>query len=296
MSSIFETHAHYDDEAFDQDRDKLLRELPIHGIEPVINVGSTLYGARKSLELAHTYPYVYAAVGIHPSEIVDFYRKEDEAVETEEGAVSPDDVANESAKTEEERVLPPTDAEDEAVWQWLWEACDDKKTLAVGEIGLDYYWEKDEEVRERQRYWFARQIDLAAEKGLPVIIHSREACEDTLTEMRRAAKLGVRGVIHCFSYSREIAEEYIKLGYYIGIGGVVTFKNAKKLKEIAETIPLNCILTETDCPYLAPEPFRGERNDSMLLPYVVQRIAKIREITEDEVIEVTAANARKLFL
>ena len=298
MHTIFETHTHYDDEQFDEDRDVLLSNMPAHGIEPLINVGSTFDGAKKSLELAHKYPYVYAAVGIHPSEIGDFGESVDVGA-IEQPGTSPGGVTAEQSTTSSEiepAELPESSANENEVLRWLRSAADDKKTVAVGEIGLDYYWEKDEAVRSHQRYWFARQIDLAAECALPVIIHSREACEDTLREMRRAASLGVRGVIHCFSYSREIAEEYTKLGYYIGIGGVVTFKNAKKLTEIVKTIPLERILLETDCPYLAPEPFRGKRNDSMLLPYVVQKIAKLREITEDEVIEVTHANARRLFL
>lgn len=256
---IFETHAHYDDERFDSDRVELLSHMKEHGIETVINVGSSFYGAKRSLELAEEYKDVYAAIGIHPSDIGDFL------------------------------------VEDNKVFEWLKEHTTNKKTVAVGEIGLDYYWDKEPAVQEKQRYWFDRQIELAAESGLPVIIHSRDACEDTLNHMHRAAKYGVPGVIHCFSYSKEIAEEYIKMGYYIGIGGVVTFKNAKKLKEIATAIPLERILLETDCPYMAPEPFRGERNDSMLLPYVARSIARLREITEEEVIEVTRDNAKRLF-
>ncbi len=276
MSTIFETHAHYDDERFDADREELLANMSKYGIEPLINVGSTFVGAKESLAIAHQYPKVFAAVGIHPSEITDFGEEEQRKAYltgSKEGS----------------------ETGDNPVMNWLEKAADDKKTVAIGEIGLDYYWEKDPLVREEQRLWFAKQIDLAAKMALPVIIHSRDACEDTLTEMRRAAKLGVSGVIHCFSYSLETAREYVKMGYYIGIGGVVTFKNAKKLKEVAAQIPLEYILLETDCPYMAPEPFRGERNDSKLLPYVVQMIAKLREITEDEVIEVTHANASRLF-
>lgn len=267
---IFETHAHYDDVRFDIDRDELLASMPKHGIETIINVGSSLAGAMKSVELAERYPFVFAAVGVHPSDIGDFGNSREDAVKV------------------------GTDDENKAFF-WLIDATTKKRVVAVGEIGLDYYWDKDPEVQKRQQYWFARQVDLAADAGLPVIIHSRDACEDTLQEMRRAAGLGVPGVIHCFSYSREVAEQYIRMGYYIGIGGVVTFKNAKKLVEIATAIPLERILLETDCPYLAPEPFRGERNDSTLLPYIVQKIARLREITEDEVIEVTRENARKLF-
>lgn len=254
--NIFETHSHYDDKVYDDDRDELLSSMPAHGVSPIINVGASMETTRKGYELAKKYPYVYAAIGVHPSDI---------------------DCLN----------------EDEI--QWLRDYSSDKKVVAIGEIGLDYYWEKDEDVRDQQRMWFRRQLDLAKEVELPVIIHSREACEDTLLILKEAIKKGIKGVMHCFSYSPEIAEEYVKRGFYIGVGGVVTFKNGRKLKETVERIPLSSIVVETDCPYLAPEPFRGRRNDSTYLPYVVKEIAKIKEITEAEVIETTAKNARRLF-
>jgi TatD DNase family protein len=164
--------------------------------------------------------------------------------------------------------------------------------VAVGEIGLDYYW--DNTPRDVQEKWFVRQLELARELDLPVIIHSRDAAEDTLRIMKQYGK-GLRGVIHCFSYSKELADEYVKMGFHIGIGGVVTFKNGKKLKEIAKEIPLERILLETDCPYLAPVPHRGERNSSLYLPYVVQEIAELRGISCDEVVEQTEKNGKNLF-
>ena len=164
--------------------------------------------------------------------------------------------------------------------------------MAVGEIGLDYYW--DNESHEVQKKWFVRQLNLARELDLPVIIHSRDAAEDTLNIMKEHGK-GLRGVIHCFSYSKELAEEYEKMGFYIGIGGVVTFKNGKKLKEIAATIPLERILLETDCPYLAPEPHRGKRNSSLYIPHIAQEIADLRGITYEEVVAQTELNGKELF-
>ncbi|MCR4998743.1 MAG: TatD family hydrolase [Lachnospiraceae bacterium] len=253
---IFETHAHYDDERFDSDREELLARLPKENIETVINVGATFEGAKRSLEFAHQYPYIYAAIGVHPSEISDL---------------------SESTLAE------------------LYEMAKDSKVVAVGEIGLDYYWDKEEEVQKSQRDWFKRQLTMAKETNLPVIIHSRDAAEDTLQMMKAAAADGIKGVIHCYSYSPEIAQEYVKLGYYIGVGGVITFKNARKLVETVEQIPLERILLETDCPYMAPEPFRGMRNDSTYIPYVIERIAKIKQITQDEVMVTTRENARKLF-
>ena len=254
---IFETHAHYDDDRFDEDRASLLASMKERGISPIINVGSTLDGAKQSLLLAREYPFVYAAIGVHPSDI--------STLGGEEGL------------------------------NWIKQNAGDDRVVAIGEIGLDYYWEKDEDVREQQRYYFKRQLETAREADLPVIIHSREACEDTLSILREAISLGTRGVMHCYSYSPEVALEYTKLGFYIGVGGVVTFKNSKKLKDTVRRVPFSQILLETDCPYLAPEPFRGQRNDSTYLPYVVQAVSKILGITEEQVIEQTSANARRLF-
>lgn len=253
---IFESHAHYDDRRFDPDRKELLLSMEEHGIETIINVGSDLEGVKKTLALTEEYPFVYGAVGIHPSEIGDL---------------------------------------NEEVYEWMRERCSQPKVVAVGEIGLDYYWEKEDEARRNQRYWFCRQMELAREQELPVIIHSREAAEDTLKLVQGIHGEQIPGVIHCFSYSPEQAMEYIRMGYYIGIGGVITFKNARKLKETAAVIPLEHILLETDCPYLSPEPERGKRNSSLNLPYVAQEIAELRGITSEEVIVAARENARRLF-
>lgn len=254
---IFETHAHYDDKRFDEDREELLAALPAKGIETVIDVGSSIESSKQALELAARYAYIYAAVGVHPSDIACL---------------------------------------DEESFAWLKQAAAEDKTVAIGEIGLDYYWDKEPDVRKRQQEWFYRQLLLAKECKLPVIIHSRDAAEDTMTVMKRAGAEEIPGVIHCYSYSPQMAQEFVQMGYYIGVGGVVTFKNAKKLKETVAQLPLERLLLETDCPYMAPEPYRGTRNDSTLLPYVAAQIAAIKGVTEEEVIEVTRQNARQLFL
>lgn len=253
---IFDTHAHYEDEKFDLDREELLASMRVHGIDKIVNVGSSLETVKKSINLAEKYDFIYAAAGVHPSEI---------------------------------------ECLDEDGFVWLKEQAKHPKIVAVGEIGLDYYWDKEKDVQEKQRIWFRRQLALAKEIRLPVIIHSRDAAEDTLTIMKEAHTMQIPGVIHCFSYSVQMAEEYVRMGYYIGVGGVVTFKNAKKLKEVVEKIPLDYLLLETDCPYMAPEPFRGKRNSSLYLPYVVKKIAEIKGITEQEVIDVTERNARKMY-
>lgn len=253
---IFESHAHYDDKQFDPDREELLSSMEEHGIERIINVGSDFASCKYTLELTKQYAFVYGALGIHPSDIADL---------------------------------------NEETYEWLRENARLPKVVAIGEIGLDYYWEKEPEVQSRQRYWFCRQMELARELALPVIIHSRDAAEDTMQLMKGIHAEQIPGVIHCFSYSPELAQEYVKMGYYIGIGGVVTFKNSRKLKETAANVPLERILLETDCPYLAPEPNRGKRNSSLNLPYVAKEIAALRGITEEEVIETTRKNALRLF-
>lgn len=251
---IFETHAHYDDEAFAGDRDGLLQTLPESGIGRVVNVGASPVSCRTTVELMEKYDFVYGALGIHPSE---------------------------------------TAVLDEAVFAELREWCRHKKCVAVGEIGLDYYWQEPE--REIQKKWFARQLQLARELCLPVVIHSRDAAMDTIEIMKAAHAEEIGGVVHCFSYTKETAEIFLKMGFFIGIGGVVTFKNAKKLKEAVEYIPVERIVVETDSPYLAPEPNRGKRNDSSKLPLVISEIARIKQLLPKQVEEITWQNACRLY-
>ena len=252
---IFETHAHYDDEAFDEDREELLRSLPNNGIEYVVNVGASMDSTRNSVEMASKYDFVYAAIGVHPSET---------------GKLSEKDM------------------------EWLKnEALGNKKVVAIGEIGLDYFY--DEPARDIQKIWFERQLELAREVKLPIIIHSRDAAKDTLDIMKahKAEELG--GVVHCYSYSKETAKEYLDMGFYFGIGGVVTFKNGKRLKEAVEFIPLDRILLETDCPYLSPEPNRGKRNSSLNIPYIASAIAQLKGVEYDEVVRITCQNAKNMY-
>lgn len=251
---IFETHAHYDDSAFDEDRHELLEKMQDNAIGYIVNVGANLKSTAQSIELAKKYPYVYAAAGVHPSD---------------------------------------TDELDEKKFEWLKEQCKYEKVVAVGEIGLDYYW--DEPDRKIQKKWFEKQLDLAIEINKPVIIHSRDAAQDTydILMKKNVGKLG--GVIHCYSYSADMALEYVKMGFYIGVGGVVTFKNGKKLKETVEAIPIEKIVLETDCPYLSPEPNRGKRNSSLNLTYVANEIAQIKNISYEEVVDITLNNAKKLY-
>lgn len=250
---IFDSHAHYDSEQFNEDRDELLRSMPENGVGTIVNSGANWDSVTGVVELAQKYPHVYAAVGMHPDEVGDL---------------------------NEER------------FEYLKSQCQKDKVVAVGEIGLDYYW--DNESHDVQKKWFIKQLELARELDLPVIIHSRDAAADTLEIMKEYGQ-GLRGVIHCFSYSIELAREYVKMGFHIGIGGVVTFKNGKKLKEIAQEIPLDRILLETDCPYLAPVPFRGKRNTSIYISYVAEEIANLKGISYEEVVAQTEKNGKELF-
>ena len=251
---IFDSHAHYDDQAFEPDREAILSSLAEKGVGTVVNVGASLQGTRRTLELCRKYPFVYGAAGVHPDEV---------------GSL------------------------DEASFAWLREQCREEKIVAVGETGLDYYWDKEH--HEVQKKWFLRQLQMAREYALPVIIHSREAAADTMEILKSVHEPGMRAVIHCYSYSAEMAREYIKMGYYLGIGGVVTYKHAKKLKEVVQEAPLSRLLLETDCPYLSPVPFRGKRNDSGNLIYVAEEIAKLRGLTAEEVIRETEKNARNFY-
>ncbi|SHI25975.1 TatD DNase family protein [Butyrivibrio fibrisolvens DSM 3071] len=252
---IFDTHAHYDDHQFDDDRYSLIESMTGNGIGAVVNNAADLESVRSSLELAHKYDFIYAAVGVHPENVNEL---DDEKLE------------------------------------WLRDQSRDPKAVAIGEIGLDYYYPENPD-RDTQIMWFKRQLQLAAEEDLPVVVHSRDAAADTMEIMKEAAAKGIVADIHCYSYSPEQALEYVKLGFYIGVGGVVTFKNGRKLKETVEKIPLDRILLETDCPYMAPEPFRGKRNSSLYLPYVVKEIARIKGVTEQEVMDVTMDNAKKFY-
>lgn len=251
---IFESHAHYDDTDFDADREQLLASLAEHGIGTVINIGASLAGSEASVKLSEQYPFIYGAVGVHPSEVEEL---------TEEGIGR------------------------------LRSLCGHEKVVAVGEIGLDYHY--PEPAVSVQKEWFERQLVLAGEVKLPVVIHSREAAKDTLDIMRAHHAEEIGGVVHCFSYTKEMARAYLEMDYYFGIGGVITFKNAKKLKEAVQYIPMDRILLETDSPYLAPEPHRGERNSSLNLPYVASAISELKGISYEEVVACTERNAKRLF-
>ncbi len=262
---IIDTHTHYDDSRYDEDREELLARLEAEGVSDIINMGADWKGCEASVNMAANHEHIYAAVGLHP-DYVHLLSEE---------------------KLEELRLLSRSE-----------------KVVAIGEIGLDYAdTEMSEEEmvanHELQKHWFCEMLRIAREEQKPVVIHSRDAAEDTLRIMKEHTELAKKegsfkgGVIHCFSYSPEIAREYLNMGYYLGIGGVLTFKNARRLPEVVEMAPIGRILLETDCPYLAPVPFRGKRNESTYLKYVVEKIAEIKNISKEAVEEQTSLNARR---
>ena len=251
---IIDTHAHYDDKAFDEDRAELLQSMQGAGVGRIVNIGSSLGACKRTIQLMEQYDFVYGALGIHP---------------TDSGELTESDI------------------------EWIQENCALEKCVAVGEIGLDYYW--DEPDRAIQKKWFVRQLALAKEVKLPVVIHSRDAAQDTVDIMKAENARDLGGVVHCYSYSKELAKTFLDMGFYFGIGGVVTFNNGRKLKEVVEYLPMDRIVLETDSPYLAPVPYRGKRNDSRKLSYVVEQIATIKGLTPEEIIQTTTQNAHNLY-
>lgn len=252
---LFDTHAHYDDKRFDPDRDELLASLPAHDIGLILNPGCDVETSRKAVSYAQKYDFVYAAVGIHPENINESWNNDLSVIQ-------------ELAQTE-------------------------PKVRAIGEIGLDYYWEKDEHARARQQVVFARQMELARELDMPIIVHDRDAHGDCMEITRRYPE--VRGVYHCYAGSVEMARELLRLGYYLSFTGVITFKNARRAIEVIREVPIDRLMIETDAPYMTPEPFRGRRNSSLYVYRMAETIAEIKGMSVEEVERITTENGKRLF-
>lgn len=250
MKMIFDTHAHYDDKAFDEDRKILLTRLFSENVGYIVNQGTNLETSQYGISLAEKYDNLYAAVGIHP------------------------ECVNENSLAELEKIR---------------QLARHKKVVAIGEIGLDYYWDIPKDL---QKTVFEQQLIMANELSMPVNIHDREAHGDTMDFLR---KYRPKGILHCFSGSVEMAREIVKLGMYIGMGGVVTFKNSRKAVEVIADMPLEKIVLETDCPYLSPVPFRGKRNDSGMIRYTAEKIAEIKQVSIEEVLQTTLDNAKTIY-
>ena len=252
MKGIFDSHAHYDDSRFDEDREALLSRIHAEGVEYIMTIGADLPTSQAALALAQRHDFIYCAVGVHP----------------EQAGEAPADYLTQLKSLAAER-----------------------HCRAIGEIGLDYYWAENPP-REVQKRFFEEQLLLARELELPVIIHDREAHADTLALLQ---KYRPRGVVHCFSGSAEMARQVTAMGMYVGFTGAITFKNARKAPEAAMAVPDDLLLIETDCPYMAPEPYRGHRCDSSMLPRVAERLAEIRGTTPEEILRLTRQNAMRLF-
>ena len=251
---FIDSHAHLDDERFDEDREVLIKNLKDNKIDLVFNIGADIESSKASVSLANKYDNIYAVVGVHPHDAKDV---------------------------------------DENYLETLRELSEEEKVVAIGEIGLDYYY--DNSPRDIQRKVFMEQINLAKELDLPVVIHTRDAAQETFDILKEAAEDGkLRGILHCYSGSVELAMEYIKLGFYISLGGPVTFKKSKVSKEVAVAVPLDKLLIETDCPYLTPEPYRGKRNEPMYVRYTAETIAELRGISVEELAKVTSNNAKEI--
>jgi TatD DNase family protein len=251
---LFDTHAHLNAEQFEEDLSEVIERAQEVGIENIVIVGFDRPTITRAMELVEQYDFMYASIGWHPVDAIDM--------------------------TDEDLV-------------WIEELTKHPKVVAIGEMGLDYHWDKSP--KDIQKEVFRKQIQLAKKVKLPIVIHNREATMDIVEILREEGASEVGGIMHCFSGSVEVAQECIQMNFYISLGGPVTFKNARKPKEVAEAVPLERLLIETDCPYLAPHPYRGKRNEPSYVKLVAEQIAEIKGITYEEVAEKTTANAKKLF-
>lgn len=252
----FDAHAHYDDSKYDEDREQIIPEVLNSGITCIVSAGYSLQGSKNSLELANKYSFIYSTIGISPNDLTKKWEKDLEEIEK---------ILNENLKK--------------------------GRIVAIGEIGLDYHYDTDREIQKKA---FKRQIEIANKYNLPIVIHTRDAVMDTLGIIKENA-VNKKGIFHCCPHNRELVKEALKLGYYISFGGTVTFKNSKNAEEIVKMVPMDRFVTETDCPYLAPEPVRGTRNDSRNLKYIVKKIANFKETTEEEIAENAYQNAKKIY-
>lgn len=251
---LFDSHAHYNDEKFDNDRSEIIEDIYNFGITKIINAGYSLSSSKKALEIANKYEFMYSIVGVSPNDIKDLPQNYIEQIK---------------------------------------QMASDKKVVAIGEIGLDYYWNKEN--KDKQKEIFIEQIKLANELNLPIVIHSREAVFDTLNILKNEIEAKNKGIFHCCQLNVDLVREAIKLGFYISFAGPVTFKNSKNAEEVVKLVPLDKILIETDSPYLSPEPKRGTRNDSRNVKFIAQKIADIKQLDINEIAKITYNNAEKIF-
>lgn len=286
---LFDTHAHYNDEKFDEDREEIINNIYASGVTKLVNAGYSLESSKRALDIAKDYDWMYVICGISPNDIPENIEEINKQLVELERLICENLSTYEREKKEENNV---EDVENH-IEKSRKSADTNRKIVAIGEIGLDYYWNKEN--KDLQKYAFKSQIELANRLGLPIVIHTREAVEDTIHILKNEISSEKKGIFHCCPLNRELVKEALKLGFYISFAGPVTFKNSKNADEIIQMVPLDRMLIETDSPYLSPEPYRGKRNDSRNVYFMAEKVAKVRGMRVEEIAVQTYQNAEKIF-
>lgn len=279
---LFDSHAHYDDAKFNIDRENIIKEVYESGVTKLVSAGYSLESSKRVIELAKQYDFIYATCGISPNDIPDTKGEFDAQLEELKKLINEDKNVDKNADKNDDKKFENNNS-----------TSNSNKVVAIGEIGLDYYWNKEN--KELQKYAFIKQIELANNANLPIVIHTREAIMDTLDILKNIKKPIKPGVFHCCPLNVELVKEAVKLGFYISFAGPVTFKNSKNAQEVVKLVPLDKILIETDSPYLSPEPKRGTRNNSANVRYICEKVAEFKNVTAEELAKQTYENAKKVF-
>lgn len=276
---LFDTHAHYNDEKFDNDRKQVIQDIYNSNVTMLVNAGYSVESSIKAIEIAKDYDWMFNIVGVSPNDIAESIDEIDKQISSIENLVKKDQNIVEDVESDTAESLNIVN--------------NNRKIVAIGEIGLDYYWNKEN--KELQRYAFIKQIELANKYNLPIVIHTREAVDDTIDILKNKIEATKKGIFHCCPLNRELVKQALKMGFYISFAGPVTFKNSKNANEIIQMVPLDKMVIETDSPYLAPEPHRGTRNDSRNVKYIAEKIANVKEMSLEDIAKITYKNAMKIF-
>ena len=276
---LFDTHAHYNDEKFDNDRKLVIQDIYNSNVTMLVNAGYSVESSIKGVEIAKDYDWMFNIVGVSPNDIAEGVDEIDKQISRIEDLVKKDQNIVKDVESDTAESLNIVN--------------NNRKIVAIGEIGLDYYWNKEN--KALQKYAFIKQIELANEYNLPIVIHTREAVDDTIDILKNKIEATKKGVFHCCPLNRELVKQALKIGFYISFAGPVTFKNSKNANEIIQMVPLDKMVIETDSPYLAPEPHRGTRNDSRNVKYIAEKIANVKEMSLEDIAKITYKNAMKIF-
>lgn len=276
---LFDTHAHYNDEKFDNDRKQIIQDIYNSNVTMLVNAGYSVESSIKAIEIAKDYDWMFNIVGVSPNDIAESIDEIDKQISSIEELVKKDQNIVEDVESDTVKSLNIVN--------------NNRKIVAIGEIGLDYYWNKEN--KNLQRYAFIKQIELANQYNLPIVIHTREAVDDTIDILKNKSEATKKGIFHCCPLNRELVKQGLKMGFYISFAGPVTFKNSKNANEIIQMVPLDKMVIETDSPYLAPEPHRGTRNDSRNVRYIAEKIANVKETSLEDIAKITYQNAMNIF-